>query len=79
MTPANHVVEDEADNSPRDIVDSTSRRNGTSSAEDDREVHVFDEGVGPFERDQVCHQGTDSPDQEEPDKTAVMKVSQNRM
>lgn len=68
---ANHVVEYETNNCPRDVVDGGSRRNRACPTEDDREVDIFDETVRPAQRDQVCQQRTECANKEEPDKTTT--------
>lgn len=38
MAPANNILKDEPDDSPRNVVDGTGRRDGTCTAEDDWET-----------------------------------------
>ena len=45
MAPTDDVVEDEADDSPGHVVQRRSRRNETSTAEDDRPVEVLENNV----------------------------------
>lgn len=65
MTSAEDVLEDKADDGPRDVVDSAGGRNGTSSVEDDREVDVAEPAVGPFQAEEVGNNGAENTNEEE--------------
>lgn len=51
MTPTNDIVENKADDSPRDVVDSTGGWDRARAAENDGEVDKFEVGVVPFSAD----------------------------
>ena len=65
MTTADHVVEDERDDRPGHVVDGRGGRDVAGTREDDREVDVLDERVGPLERSSVADAGQDGADEEE--------------
>ena len=75
MAPSDDVVEDKADNRPRNIVDRGRGRDEASAVEDDGEIDVFDERVGPLEVDQVRTHGRECAREEEEDKSAEQEVS----
>ena len=47
MTPADDILEDEPDDGPGDVVDSSGRRDLTSAVEEDGDVDVAQPGTGP--------------------------------
>ena len=65
MTPTDDIVENKADNCPRNVVHSTRRWNSPCSAEDDREVDILDRGVRPLVADEVPSCGADCANEEE--------------
>ena len=71
MTSANDIIENESDDRPGDVVDGAGRGNETGAAEDDGEVDVFDERVGPFEVHEPSDDGADGADEEEEEEWAV--------
>ena len=77
VTPADNIVEDEPNDRPGHVVHRSRGRNGTSAAEDDGEIEIFDQRVGPLEVDEVCDQRASSPDQEEEYKSAVQRYEQS--
>lgn len=74
MTATDNVVEDESDDRPGNIVDCTCRRNVTCSAEDDREIDVFDDRVRPPQVNEVCAYWAKSSDEEEEHQTTRYKI-----
>lgn len=71
MAPADHVLEDEANDRPGDVVHRGCGWNEGRPREDDGEVDVFDEGVRILARDEVAQGGEKSADEEEEDKRIV--------
>ena len=53
MSPADDVVEDEPNDGPWHVVNGGRRRYPLRAVEDDGEVDIFEDGVGPLERDGV--------------------------
>ena len=79
MTATDDIVEDESDDRPGDVVDGAGRGNETGAAEDDGEVDVFDERVGPFEVHEPSDDGADSADEEEEEEWAVSDMGDVRV
>jgi hypothetical protein len=68
---SNNVVEDEADDSSRDIIDGCSWRHVTGTSEDDGHVDVFPERVGPLASENPRDGRGDGTDEEEVDQGMV--------
>ena len=71
MTATDDEVEDETDDGPWYIVHCRSRRDQTCSAEDHREVDVFDEGVGPLQVNEPCSEGAERANEEKVEQSAI--------
>ena len=71
VTAANDIVEDKPDDRPGHVVERGRGRDETGAAEDDGEVDVFDERVGPFEVHEPSDDRADSADEEEEEEWAV--------
>lgn len=78
MAPTNDVVEDEPNDSPGDVVHCRRWRDETRSVEDNGEVHVFDDRVGPLEVDEIRSGGCERSSQEEEHKTAAPEEERER-
>lgn len=65
ITSSNDVVEHKPDDRPGDVVDSAGGWDETGAAEDDGEIDVFDDRVGPFEVDKPSDERADGADNEE--------------
>ena len=65
MPPTDDKLEDEPDNGPGDVIDGGRGWDETRSREDEGEVDVADDAVGPFEADDVCDDGADEANDEE--------------
>ena len=76
VTSANDIIENESDDRPGDVVDGAGRGNETGAAEDDGEVDVFDERVGPFEVHEPSDDGADGADEEEEEEWAVCRMGE---
>jgi hypothetical protein len=66
VTSPDDVLEDEADECPRHVVNRGRRRDGTSTGEYHREVDVFEYGVGVFPRNKVWDPRCDGTYEEKP-------------
>ena len=65
VTTTDPVLEDEADDTPGDVVDGCGGRNETCTGEDDGEVDVFDHGVGVAFGEEPRDDRSDGTDEEE--------------
>ena len=79
VTSANDIIENESDDRPGDVVDGAGRGNETGAAEDDGEVDVFDERVGPFEVHEPSDDGANGADEEEEEEWAVSDMGDVRV
>ena len=79
MPPADDVVEEETDQGPWHVVESRRRRDETSAGQDDGEVDVFDERVGPFEVHEPSDDGADGADEEEEEEWTVSDMGDVRV
>lgn len=65
VTSPDDIIENKPDDGPGDVVDSTGQWDETGAAEDDGEVDVFDDRVGPFEVNEPGDERTDGTNEEE--------------
>ena len=66
VTSPNNMIEDVANNRPRDEVHACRRREPSCSAEEEnREVDILDNGVRPSSYDEICNRGGDNSKREE--------------
>lgn len=71
VTPPNHILENESNQSPWHVVNGRSWRNSTSSREDDWEVDVFEDRVGVLASDEVRNPRSDCTKKEEEGESVV--------
>ncbi len=71
MAPPDNVLEDEPHDRPGDVVDGRGGWDVGGSGEDDGEVDVFEEGVGPAAGDRVRASGEGGADEEKEDEPVV--------
>lgn len=77
MTATDDVVEDKPDDGPGHVVEGGGGWDETGTAEDDGEVDVLDERVRPLEGDEVASERAESANEEEVNKSAMIRVSAN--
>lgn len=65
------LVEDEADNTPGEIVEGSGRRNQSATTEDDRSIKVADGGLGPGTGTKVDQDRKESTGEPEPHHVGV--------
>ena len=65
VTPADDILEQEADDGPGNVVDGAGGGDGTSSVEDDGEVDVAEPAVGPFQANDVGDERAEDTNEEE--------------
>jgi hypothetical protein len=71
MPPPNHILEEEPNDRPRDVVHRRRGRDITRTGEDDGEVDVFEERVRVLLGDEVDEGGCDGTNEEEEDEGVV--------
>lgn len=65
------IVEDEADDGPRHVVDRSRGRDHTEATKYDGEVDILDDGVRPLQMDYVCDCRCNGTNKEEEKKATA--------